>query len=299
VGSALLKQAPSYLEMFKTTRTELDLVDKSSVAAYLSSNRIDSVIFAAAKVGGIYANSTQQKSFLLENLKLQNSIIEASLESGIRNFLFLGSSCIYPAGAPQPISESSLLTSPLEKTNEGYAIAKIAGLKLCQSIFEEQGLNFFSLMPTNLYGPNDNFDILSSHVPAALLRKFHEAKLNNSDSVTVWGTGNPYREFMHSQDLASACWYFLNQNVGGELINIGTGIELTIRDFAHLTAKITGYKGNIEFDTTKPDGVPRKVLDTSKATRMGWTSSINLEDGLALTYDWFQEKYLKGEIRGF
>jgi GDP-L-fucose synthase len=210
----------------------------------------------------------------------------------------LGSSCAYPKFAIQPIKESSLLTGALEKTNEGYALAKIAGIRLAQAIYEEKDMNYFSLMPTNLYGPNDNFDFHSSHAPAALIRRFHEAKISGSSSVTLWGTGSPTREFMHVDDLAAACWFFLNKKLGGELINIGTGLGTSIKQFAQLTASIVGFEGLIEFDSSKPDGTPEKILDISKAKSLGWTSKISLLEGLSETYSWFLETLETGKIRG-
>jgi len=297
VGSAVLRRSPAGHQIFAPKKIELPLDNLSAVSMYMEQNRIDSVIFAAAHVGGILANSRTQKDFLLKNLKIQNSVIEASLVTGVQNFVFLGSSCIYPVNSKQPISESFLLSGPLEPTNEGYALAKIAGVRLCKAIFDETGSNFVSLMPTNLYGINDNFHLENAHVPGALMRKFHEAKINNLGRVQVWGTGRPKREFMSSEDLADACWYFLQSDHGGELINIGTGVEISISDFAKLLAKIVGYSGEIEFDMLKPDGSPQKLLDVSKAKKYGWHSRIHLEDGLRETYNWFVEAYKKGEFR--
>jgi GDP-L-fucose synthase len=253
---------------------------------------------AAAKVGGIEANAAHQKDFLLENLKIQNAVIEAASILRIENLLFLGSSCIYPKFANQPLSENSLLTGPLEPTNEGYAIAKIAGIKLCRSVHEEQKLNYFSLMPTNLYGPNDNYDPHVSHVPAALMRKFHEAKMNGSSEVVVWGSGTPRREFLHVDDMADACWYMLGQNAGGDLVNVGTGQDIEIGDFAKLIAKVVGFQGSIVYDHSKPDGTPRKVLDVTKIHSYGWKHKIALEDGLKKTYAWYLTALNKGEVRG-
>jgi GDP-L-fucose synthase len=298
VGRSVIRHAPSDVEIFTTSRKELDLTNYAEVRAHFKSINVDSVIFAAARVGGILANSSNQLDFLLENLKIQNSVIQAALDSKVNNFLFLGSSCIYPKFSPQPIKETSLLTGPLEESNEGYAIAKIAGLKLCREIYQERGLNYFSLMPTNLYGPGDNFDANDSHVPASLMRRFHAGKLAGLDSVEVWGTGKPTREFMHVFDLSSACWYFLNQPLGGELINIGTGSDISINDFAELMKRVVGFEGKIQFDLSKPDGTPRKVLDVSKAKKLGWTPQIALEEGLASTYRWYLEALKKGEVRG-
>ena len=299
VGQSLMRSAPADTEIFSTSRSELDLTRTLDLIEYFKYNRIEAVIMAAAKVGGIYANSNNQTTFLLENLKIQNSVFEAAIKNNIKNFIFLGSSCIYPKYARQPIDESQLMSGPLEPTNESYAIAKIVGLRFCRVIFEELGFNYFTLMPANLYGPGDNFDILNSHVPAALMRRFHEAKISKQKTVRVWGTGKPYREFMHVDDLSSACWHFMNQGVGGQLINIGTGQEMTIKDFSRKIAKIVGYTGNVEFDSSQPDGTPRKLLNIEKAKSLGWTPKISLTIGLENTYNWFTQQYEKGEIRGF
>ena len=298
VGSALLRRRPNEYKVLTALRSEVDLENFKSVYDFLDKERPDAIILAAAKVGGIEANQTHQKDFLLQNLKIQNSVIEAASLLQVRNLLFLGSSCIYPKFADQPISEQSLLKGQLEPTNEGYAIAKIAGIKLCRSVYEEQGLNYFSLMPTNLYGPNDNFDPKVSHVPAALLRKFHDAKIAGSSEVIVWGSGTPRREFMHVDDIADACWYMLGQKVGGELINVGTGKDIEIREFASLLAKIVGFDGEIVFDTSMPDGTPRKVLDVSKIHSFGWKHRIDLEKGLEDTYAWYKSALERGEVRG-
>ena len=222
----------------------------------------------------------------------------AAAEAQVSQLAFLGSSCIYPKYAQQPISEDSLLTGPLEETNDGYAIAKIAGIRLARAIYEQNDLNYFSLMPTNLYGPNDNFDLKTSHVPAALMRRFHEAKIQNAKSITVWGTGTPRREFMHVDDMAAACWYMFTQETKGELFNVGTGNDISIKDFAELMAQVVGFRGVIEFDSSKPDGTPRKLLDVSKIQKLGWRHQISLQDGLSRTYNWFEEAYAKGDIRG-
>lgn len=299
VGSALLRTKPSDITVVVQSRKELSLTDESSIFDFLHKNKIDSVILAAAKVGGIGANSKDHKNFLLENLKIQNAVLSAASQSRISNLVFLGSSCIYPKFAPQPINESSLLTGTLEETNEGYAIAKIAGIRLCKAIYDQDGLNFFSLMPTNLYGNNDNYDESASHVPAALMRKFHEAKMNGELEVAVWGTGAPRREFMHVDDMARACWFMLDQDVGGELINIGTGEDISIAEFAVLMAKVVGYEGQIVFDSSKPDGTPQKLLDVSKAHSYGWKHQLGLEEGLRQTYAWFVDALAKGEVRGY
>lgn len=299
MGSALLRNAPLQDEVFVAERADLDLEDPKAVEEYIGNNKFDVIVLAAAAVGGIGANSTQHLGFLLKNLKIQNAVMEAAVKSGVPKFLFLGSSCVYPKLASQPISENELLTGKLEPTNEGYALAKIAGIRLAKAIFEEKQLNYFSLMPTNLYGPNDNFDEFSSHVPAALMRKFHDAKISGVPTVSVWGTGSPRREFMHVNDMAEACWYLLNQEVGGELINVGTGEDIEIGAFAHLMARVVGYEGEIVYDTSKPDGTPRKLLDVSKIHSYGWKHRIKLEDGLRQTYDWFIPALKRGEVRGY
>ena len=299
VGAAVTRVAPTDIELHTATRFELDLSDVKSVRLFFKNNAVNAVILAAAKVGGIGANSRDHKAFLLENLNIQNAVLSAAADLGVAKVVFLGSSCIYPKLASQPISEDSLLTGPLEATNEGYALAKIAGIRLCKAIYDQDGLSYFSLMPTNLYGPNDNFDRFVSHVPASLMRKFHEAKINHEPEVVVWGTGTPRREFMHVDDMARACWYMLDQEVGGELINIGTGEDVTIAEFAELMAKVVGYEGKLVYDTSKPDGTPRKLLDVSKAHSYGWKHQIELEDGLRQTYAWFIDALAKGEVRGY
>lgn len=299
VGRALVRTAPSDIEVVVCDRKKLDLKSKADVEQFLSDEMPDAVILAAAKVGGIHANRTYQKVFLVENIEIQNSVICAAASLKIDNLIFLGSSCIYPKLAHQPISEDSLLTGELEPTNEGYALAKIAGVRLVKAIAEEESLNYFSLMPTNLYGPGDNFDLESSHVPAALMRRFHESKISNLKSVQIWGSGNPKREFMHVDDLAEACWFLLKMKLGGQLINVGTGIDISIKDFAKLMAKIVGYDGELIFDTNMPDGTPRKLLDVTKVNKLGWKSKIELETGLSSTYKWFAKALQNGEVRGY
>lgn len=299
VGSSLLRSAPEGVEIITTSRSELNLYDRSAVKSFLTQKSPHVIIMAAARVGGIGANSKFQRDFLVENLELQNSMMMAAAEVAIPNLIFLGSSCIYPQLAPQPISENSLLTGILEPTNEGYALAKIAGIRLAKAIYDENNLNFFSLMPTNLYGPCDNYHLENSHVPAALMRKFHEAKISSADKVVVWGTGSPRREFMHVNDMAEACWFLLNQEVGGELINVGTGEDIEIGEFAHLMARVVGYEGEIVYDTSKPDGTPRKLLDVSKIHSYGWKHRMKLEDGLRETYDWFVRALKRGDVRGY
>ena len=299
VGSAIVRNTSEEVEVITADRDFLDLSDKEAVKKYLNKHNPDAIILAAAKVGGISANSKHHKDFLLKNLEIQNSVIDSAANLGIPKLIFLGSSCIYPKLAPQPISEKSLLMGPLEPTNEGYALAKIAGIRLCKAISEEMGLNYFSLMPSNLYGPNDNYDLQNSHVPAALMRRFHEAIEKNLPRVEIWGTGTPRREFMHSDDMASAIWHMLKVGAPGELINVGTGEETTIRDFASEMAKIVGYQGEITFDTSKPDGTPRKLLDVSRINSLGWKAKIELSDGLSKTYEWFKQAIKNGEVRGF
>lgn len=299
VGSSILRTAPIGIEVLCARRDELDLTSETEVSNYLLENKIDSVIMAAARVGGIAANNAYQYEFLSENLRLQLGVIGGSRKAGIKNLVFLGSSCIYPGEADQPIHENSLLTGKLEPTNEGYALAKIAGVKMCRAISEELGANYISLMPSNLFGPNDNFDQFSSHVPAALMRKFHEAKLTEKESVTIWGDGSPLREFTHVDDLAAACWFFVGKNLGGEILNIGSSIEISIKNFAQLMLEVTDFKGAVKFDSNMPNGTSRKLLNSSKAVSMGWAPRIPLRQGLESTYSWFQSAYAEGNIRGF
>jgi GDP-L-fucose synthase len=269
------------------TRAELDLLDRRAVRAFFEKERPAVVVDAAAKVGGILANNEQPVEFLLQNLTIQNNLIEAAADFGTRKLLFLGSSCIYPKMAPQPISEDSLLTGPLEPTNDAYAIAKIAGIKLCQSYAREYGKNFISGMPTNLYGPHDNYDLHNSHVLPAFIRKVHEAKQAGAKSITVWGTGTPRREFLHIDDLADACLFLLENYDQPDLINIGCGEDATIRELAETVCDVLGFDGSLEFDAGKPDGTARKLLDISKIKSLGWSPKIPLRDGIADAYDWF------------
>jgi GDP-L-fucose synthase len=299
VGMALRRTLPKHHELILADRSILDLRTEKNVASFLRNKKPDLIILAAARVGGISANSRYQRQFLLENLQIQNAVLNTAADLDIPNLIFLGSSCIYPRLAPQPITEDSLLSGPLEPTNEGYALAKIVGLKLCNAIHKDLGLNYFSLMPTNLYGPNDNFSLEDGHVPAALMRRFHEAKIANQASVKVWGSGNPKREFMHVDDLADACWFLAEKNLGGELINIGTGIDIEISEFAKKMSAIVDFRGEIDFDISKPDGSPRKLLDVSKVNALGWQHKIKLDDGLLATYKWFTESLEKGEVRGY
>ena len=299
VGSALKRTATSNIEVMTAPRNSLDLSDASQVLSYLEKSEPEAIILAAARVGGIGANSSHQKDFLLTNLKIQNAVIEAAAKLKIPKLLFLGSSCIYPRLAEQPITEDSLLTGPLEPTNEGYALAKIAGIRLCRAVFEEEGLGYFSLMPTNLYGPNDSFDYEASHVPAALMRRFHEAKERKESVVSIWGSGNPRREFLHVDDMAQACWFMLGKANGGELLNVGTGEDVTIKEFAQEMADCVGYKGELHFDLSKPDGSPRKLLNVDKIHSLGWKHNVDLGTGLKMTYEWFKSALGRGEVRGY
>jgi GDP-L-fucose synthase len=300
LGQAVMRSgAAKGMELLTAEKEQLNFSDATAVRKYFQIYKPSSVILTAAKVGGIYANSSQKIKFLTENLEIQNSVILGALDAGVKKLIFLGSSCIYPKLAPQPVVEESLLTGPLELTNEAYALAKIAGVKLCQFIREEKGLDYFSLMPTNLYGPGDNFDLDNSHVPAALLRKFHEAKINNVSSVKVWGTGRPMREFMHVNDLADAIWFTYQNPPSENLVNVGNGLEISITEFASKVAEVVGYTGDIEFDSSMPDGTPRKLLDSSKISAMGWRPQIELSDGLVSTYKWFIESLESGVVRGY
>jgi len=281
-----LQQKPG-LELLTKTRKELDLRDRQGVEQFLKVAKPEVVVIAAAKVGGIQANYQFPVEFLLENLEIQNTLIAASFLAGVKKLVFLGSSCIYPRLAPQPISEDALLTGPLEVTNEPYALAKIAGIKLCQAYARQYGANFISVMPTNIYGPNDNFDLQNSHVLAALLRKAHEAKVSGKASIVVWGTGAPRREFLHSQDLADAVSFLIEHYDSPEIINVGCGRDVTIRELAELVCDVVGFTGTLEFDDTKPDGTPRKLLDVSKLTKQGWQAKIPLREGIESTYEWF------------
>ena len=295
VGSALIRalEAAGFSKLLKRDRSELDLGDSAAVSTFFAKEKPEVVIFAAAKVGGIKANNDQPVEFLLENLRVQNNVIAAAHENGARKLLFLGSSCIYPKLAPQPIPESALLSGPLEPTNEAYAIAKIAGVKLCQAFSREYGANFISAMPTNLYGPNDNFDLETSHVLAALLRKAHEAKKSSAHELVVWGTGTPRREFLHVDDCASACLFLLEKYDSPEIVNVGCGEDISIRQLAELICDVVDFDGELSWDKTKPDGTPRKLLDISTLRALGWTPTIKLRDGIAQTYAWFLKNVAK------
>lgn len=295
VGSAITRalERAGFNNLLKRTHAELDLADPRAVSDFFRKEKPDVVVFAAAKVGGIKANDDYPVEFLIDNLRIQTNVIAAAHETGARKLLFLGSSCIYPKHAPQPIPESALLTGPLEPTNEAYAIAKIAGLKLCQAYHREYGANFISVMPSNLYGPNENFDLETSHVLAALLRKAHEAKTKRARELVVWGSGAPRREFLHVDDCASACLFLLQKYDSPEIINVGSGKEVTIRELAELICDVVGFEGDLAWDKTKPDGTPRKLLDVSKLRSLGWKSSIPLREGIAQTYDWFLKNVAK------
>ena len=289
VGSAVVRrlQRAGFNEILTRSRSELDLLDRTAVRAFFEKERPAIVVDAAAKVGGIAANSEQPVEFLLQNLTIQNNVIEAAADFGTRKLLFLGSSCIYPKFAPQPIFESSLLTGALEPTNEAYALAKIAGIKLCQAYSREYGKTFISGMPTNLYGPNDNFDLHSSHALPALIRKVHEAKERGENTLIVWGTGTPRREFLHVDDLADACLFLLDRYASPEIVNIGCGEDVTIRELAETVCQMLGFRGDLVFDTSKPDGTPRKLLDMNTLFGLGWRPTIALRDGIRSTYEWF------------
>jgi GDP-L-fucose synthase len=293
LGSAMMRrlQAEGFSNIVTRDRSELDLADESAVAKFLAAERPTIVIVAAARVGGIKANNDFPVEFLLENLGIQNNVIRSAYESGVRKLLFVGSACIYPKFAPQPIPETSLLDGPLEPTNEAYAIAKIAGIKLCQAYSREYGANFISAMPTNLYGPNDNFDLETSHVLPALMRKAHEAKVRKDQKLIVWGTGKPRREFLHVDDLASACVLILEKYDSPEIINLGCGEDISIRELAELICDVVGFDGELAWDTTKPDGTPRRLLDVTKLRTLGWKPAIPLRDGIARTYEWFRANY--------
>lgn len=298
VGSALLRAVPvSIDEVIVADRSQLDLTNQSQVFDFLTKHRPDVVIIAAAKVGGIHANSTYPAEFIFQNLAITSNLVEGSRRAGVTRLLNLGSSCIYPKHAPQPMPESCLLTSELEPTNEAYAIAKIAGLKLCQYYRQQYGLLYHSAMPTNLYGPGDNYHAENSHVIPALIRRFHEAKVRGDANVTIWGTGNPRREFLYVNDLAAACYHLLDQENPADWVNVGCGNDVSIGELALAVAQVTGFPGGIEFDTTKPDGTPRKLLDISLLSSSGWSPLVSLSQGLALAYQDFLSSLAGGTVR--
>jgi GDP-L-fucose synthase len=298
VGSAVVRSARSqgFENLIVRSHKELDLTEQSAVRKFFDDTRPEAVIMAAARVGGIHANNSHPAGFLRDNLLIQDNVIDAAYRSGVEKFVFLGSSCIYPKLAPQPIKEDYLLTGPLEPTNEWYAIAKIAGVKMCQAYRREFGFNAISLMPTNLYGPGDNFDLQNSHVLPALIRKFHEAKARNDQSVEIWGTGTPRREFLHVDDLADAVLYLLQTYDAEPIVNVGWGEDLTIRELAETVMSAIGYTGALTFDHSKPDGTPRKLLDVSRLQSLGWRPRIPLRNGIEGTYAWFKDHALDARL---
>jgi GDP-L-fucose synthase len=292
VGSAIVRrlQKDGFTRLLTSTSADLDLRNQAATRAFFEKERPDHVFLAAAKVGGIMANNTYRAEFLYDNLMIQSNVIDSAWRTGVKKLMFLGSSCIYPKMAPQPLNEDSLLTGLLEETNEPYAIAKIAGIKMCDAYRSQYGANYISVMPTNLYGPNDNYDLNTSHVLPALIRKFHEAKMAKSPNVVLWGTGKPRREFLHADDLADACFFLMQNYDEPGLVNVGVGEDLEIGELARLIGTIVGYEGRIDHDLTKPDGTPRKLMDVTKLHRLGWKASIPLEAGLRRVYEEFQKK---------
>jgi GDP-L-fucose synthase len=298
VGSAVVRalEAQGYRNLILRTHAELDLTDQLGVRGFFDQTRPQAVIMAAARVGGIHANNSRPAEFIRDNLLIQDNVIDSAHRAGVGKFVFLGSSCIYPKMAPQPIKEDYLLTGPLELTNEWYAIAKIAGVKMCQAFRREYGFRAISLMPTNLYGPGDNFDLQSSHVLPALIRKIHEAKIRGDDTVVVWGTGTPRREFLHVDDLADAVLYLLQNYDDEAIVNIGWGEDVTIRELAELIVSVVDFKGGLTFDTSKPDGTPRKLLDVQRLRALGWGPKIRLRTGIEQTYRWFGENVANARL---
>ena len=297
VGSAIVRalKKQGYANILMRTSKELDLRRQDQVEAFFAAEKPDYVFLAAAKVGGIMANSEHPADFMYDNMILEMNVLHAAFQNQVKKLMFLGSSCIYPRLAPQPMSESCLLTSALEQTNEAYALAKISGLKYCEYLNRQCGTDYISVMPTNLYGPNDNYHPLHSHVLPALIRRFHEAREQNLPEVVIWGTGRPLREFLYVDDLADACVYLMNTYSGNETVNLGTGKELTIAALAELVKKVVGYQGEVRYDATKPDGTPRKLLDVSKLTKLGWHYKTELEDGIRLTYEDFLTNDMRAE----
>lgn len=289
VGSAIVRRLESsgYTNIVAPTHDELDLLDQNAVRAFMNEIRPQYVFLAAARVGGIQANNTMRADFLYQNLVIETNVIEAAFRSGVNRLMFLGSSCIYPRDCPQPIREEYLLTGSLEQTNEPYAIAKIAGIKLCETFNAQHGTRYVSVMPTNLYGPNDNYDLANSHVLPALIRKAHEARERGEKTLTVWGSGRPRREFLYVDDLADACAFLMELDYAGSLLNIGTGDDVTVRELAELVSCVVGLKGELRFDESKPDGTPRKLLDVSRLRDLGWQARTGLRDGIALAYEDF------------
>lgn len=293
VGSAIVRELESqgYTRIIGRSSSELDLTDQSAVSEFFAEVQPDYVILAAAKVGGIHANQTYPADFIFQNLAIQNNVIHQSYLHQVKKLLFLGSSCIYPKMAPQPLREDSLLTGPLEPSNEAYALAKISGLRMCAFYRQQYGCDFISAMPTNLYGPYDNFDLKTSHVLPALIRKFHEAKREGSQEVTLWGSGTPLREFLYVDDLAQACVFLMKNYSQEEHVNIGTGIDLTIKDLALKIAQVVGFEGEIIHDLSKPDGTPRKLMDVSKLKGLGWQAETSLDEGIPMAYQWFLDRF--------
>lgn len=293
VGSAIIRKLKSegYTNIVFRTSSELNLTRQADTEAFFAEERPDYVFMAAAKVGGIHANNVYRGQFIYENMMIQNNVIHSSYLNHVKKLLFLGSTCIYPKMAPQPLKEEYLLSGYLEPTNEPYAIAKIAGIKTCESYNRQYGVDFISVMPTNLYGPNDNYDLENSHVLPALIRKFHEAKINNEPTVTIWGSGTPMREFLHVDDLAAACFHLMQTYSGDQLVNIGTGVDVTIRELAETIQEVVGYEGELTFDATKPDGTPRKLTDVSRLHSLGYHHKINLKEGISMVYEEFASKY--------
>lgn len=291
VGSAIVRNLESkgYRNIITRTHQELDLTNQADTEAFFAKERPDVVVLAAAKVGGINANQNAPADFIMKNLQIECNVIDSAHRYKVKKLLFLGSTCIYPKMAPQPIIESSLLTGALESTNEGYALAKISGLMMCRFYKRQYGDNFISCMPTNLYGPHDNYELKGSHVMPAMIRKFHEAKINNAPSVELWGTGSPLREFLYVDDMADACVYLLENYNGEEHVNIGTGKEVTIKELAETVKAIVGYEGDLVWNSSMPDGTPRKLTDVNKLHELGWTHKVELEEGIKLAYDWFVE----------
>ncbi|MDE2434592.1 MAG: GDP-L-fucose synthase [Burkholderiales bacterium] len=289
VGSAIVRRlmASGYTQVITRSRSELDLLNQQAVHEFMATERPDFIFLAAAKVGGIQANNVYRADFIYQNLMIEANLIHAAHTCDVQRLMFLGSSCIYPKMAPQPLKEEYLLTGPLEPTNEPYAIAKIAGIKLCEAYNQQYGRQYVSVMPTNLYGPNDNYDLNNSHVLPALIRKAHEAKAQNASSLTVWGTGSPKREFLYADDLADACVYLMESGYDGPLVNIGTGIDITIRELAETVVRVVGFNGDLSFDASKPDGTPRKLMDVSRLTALGWSAKTTLVEGIRLAYQDF------------
>lgn len=293
VGSAIVRKLESlgFTNILKRSSKELDLRVQEDVFSFMDTEKPDYIFLAAAKVGGIVANNTYRADFIYENIQIQNNVIHAAYKCGVKKLMFLGSSCIYPKMAPQPLKEDYLLTGLLEETNEPYAIAKISGIKMCEAYRDQYGCDFISVMPTNLYGPNDNYDLQNSHVLPAMIRKFHEAKLAGNAQVELWGTGSPMREFLHADDLAEACVFLMENYSENQFVNIGTGVDVTIKELAETIKKEVGYEGDIYWNTDKPDGTPRKLMDVSKINDLGWKHKLDLSEGIKLVYAEYKEKH--------